>query len=45
LLKEIEENINIATYEQLKNYYDALLFYQDEIDYTEKEYLMKGLLG
>ncbi|MFN3411230.1 MAG: Hsp70 family protein [Exilispira sp.] len=45
LIIEIDENITNANYEKLKNYYEALQYYNEEIDYTEQKYLMKGLLS
>ncbi|MCR4422191.1 MAG: Hsp70 family protein [Spirochaetales bacterium] len=45
LIKEIDVTINSASYEKLKNYYEALQYYNDEIDYNEQKYLMKGLLS
>ncbi len=45
LIKEIDLTISTASYEKLKNYYEALQYYNDEIDYHEQKYLMKGLLS
>lgn len=45
LIIEIDANITNANYEKLKNYYEALQYYNEEIDYTEQKYLMKGLLS
>ncbi len=44
LISEIDKSISDANYEKLKNYYEALQFYNDEIDYNEQKYIMKGLL-
>lgn len=45
LINEIDLNISTANYEKLKNYYEALAYYNDEIDYAEQKFLMKGLLN
>lgn len=45
LIKEIDLTISTASYAKLKNYYEALQYYNDEIDYHEQKYLMKGLLS